>query len=142
MNATQKQRNKCYNHFGDLWNGKKGGCKDITPCFVRVYGMQESKVGPGMDQIIPATQNNRYMFYLDLDSPDGTHGGYSDELKVNIHTEHLAWTLKCLIGNIGGYLGLTIGFSFTGMSSWVLNLLPKAWEVVNNKHCSCGQSAT
>ena len=92
--------------------------------------MQEGKVGPGMEKQ-PKTQNDSYMFYLDFDSPDGTLGSYSDELKVDVHTEHLAWTFKNLMGTIGGYLGLCVGFSFTGFSSWMLNMLPKAKQVLN-----------
>ena len=125
---TRKQKD-CFNHIGDIWNGKKGECKDLTPCHVQIYGMRESKHGPGMYQRRPESQNASYVFYLDLDSPGGTHGCYSDELKVNVHTEHLAWTFKCLIGNVGGYLGLFVGFSFTGLSSWVLNLLPNVGKV-------------
>ena len=86
-NATTEQykkRKKCSNYFGDVFSGKKGGCKDLTPCFIQVYGMQESKVGPGMYQRLPETLNEQCKFYLDLDSPDSTHGSYSDFKSVFI----------------------------------------------------------
>ena len=67
---------------------------------------------------------------LDMDSPDGTHGGYSDELTVEVLTEHLAWTFKCLIGSIEGYLGLCVGFSFTGLISWMFNMLPRVRQAL------------
>ena len=120
----------CLERVSNIWTGKVGECKSIIPCHVQVYDMQEGNVGPGIEKQ-PKTHNESYMFYLDLDSPDGTHGGYSDELKVDVHTEHLAWTFKNLMGTIGGYLGLCVGFSFTGFSSWMLNMLPKAKQVLN-----------
>ena len=121
---------KCHEHTDNIWTGKIDDCKNLIPCHVQVYEMQEGKVGPGMEKQ-PKTQNDSYMFYLDLDSPDGTLGSYSDELKVDVHTEHLAWTFKNLLGNIGGYLGLCVGFSFTGFTSWMLNMLPKVKQVLN-----------
>ena len=120
---------KCKEHVDDIWLGKVGKCKSLTPCLVQVYGIQESKVGPGMEKQ-PQVPSDSFSFYLDMDSPDGTHGGYSDELKVEAHTEHLAWTFKCLIGNIGGYLGLCVGFSFTGLISWMFNMLPRVRQAL------------
>ena len=123
-------RTTCKEHVDDIWLGKVGQCKTLTPCLVQVYGMQESKVGPGMQKQPPRVPNNSFLFYLDMDSPEGTQGVYSDELKVEVHTEHLAWTFKSLIGNIGGYLGLCVGFSFTGLISWMLNMLPRVRQAL------------
>ena len=49
---------------------------------------------------------------------------YSPSTKMTtLHTEHLVFDLIGMIGSVGGTLGMCIGFSFTGLSSNVLNYL-------------------
>ena len=43
--------------------------------------------------------------------------------KVILHTEYLLHDGISTLGNVGGTLGLFIGFSFTGAISYILNLL-------------------
>ena len=43
--------------------------------------------------------------------------------KVNVKTEYLIYDDIAMIGNVGGTLGLFIGFSFTGLISFLLNTI-------------------
>ena len=46
------------------------------------------------------------------------------ELKVDVYEEYLLWSVSTLVGNIGGMLGMTIGFSFFGYIGMVLVPVP------------------
>ena len=43
--------------------------------------------------------------------------------KVNVKTEYLIYDDIAMIGNVGGTLGLFVGFSFTGLISFLLNTI-------------------
>ena len=45
--------------------------------------------------------------------------------KVVIHTEYYLYDFISTLGNVGGTLGLFIGFSFTGVISYFLDLIAK-----------------
>ena len=45
--------------------------------------------------------------------------------KVVLHTEYYLYDFISTLGNVGGTLGLFIGFSFTGAFSYFLNLITK-----------------
>ena len=40
---------------------------------------------------------------------------------TTVHEEYLVYDLITMIGSVGGTLGMCIGFSFTGMISWILS---------------------
>ena len=46
------------------------------------------------------------------------------EVQKEVHMEYLTWTGISMVGNIGGQLGLWIGFSFTSLVAVALNMLP------------------
>ena len=68
-------------------------------------------------------QWSKYYFWISLTS-DKTepHGYYSDKINKFVHREYLVWTVTSMVGNIGGQLGLWVGFSFTGLVAGILNL--------------------
>lgn len=51
----------------------------------------------------------------------------SEEPYKTVHTEYLIVSDMALVGNMGGMLGLFIGFSFLGISEWIVDSLEKAY---------------
>ena len=45
---------------------------------------------------------------------------YDSSFSTTVHEEYLVYDLISMIGSVGGTLGMCIGFSFTGMISWIL----------------------
>ena len=76
-------------------------------------------------------QKNKYIFVLDLATPTATRGKYTGKFQKDVDTEKLAWSGISVIGNIGGYMGLCVGFSFTGFIAWTLAILPKFWTFLH-----------
>ena len=68
-------------------------------------------------------QWRKYFFWIKLTSDKKEpHGYYSDNIPKVVQKEYLVWTGTVLISNIGGQLGLWVGFSFTGLAAGILNL--------------------
>ena len=44
-----------------------------------------------------------------------------------VKREYLLMTTMSFIGNVGGTLGMFIGFSFVGTSEWLIDIVSKAW---------------
>ena len=57
---------------------------------------------------------------LRIDLLDWSKGDRTDELHLDVYTEYYVWTGVSLIGNVGGQLGLFIGFSFLGSWVWLM----------------------
>ena len=51
--------------------------------------------------------------------------------KVTVTTEYLLYDFISTLGNVGGTLGLFIGFSFSGLISYVLNGILKIVDSMN-----------
>ena len=68
--------------------------------------------------------SEKYMIWVNIASPKSARGKYTKRLEVDVHKEYWALTEISLIGNIGGQLGLCVGFSFTGFVAWMLGLFP------------------
>ena len=58
------------------------------------------------------------------DHPDWQKGDRGIELKVDFYEEYLLWSVASLVGNVGGMLGMTIGFSFFGYIGMWLDIIP------------------
>ena len=68
---------------------------------------------------------HRYMFAIGFENSQGKNQGiYQRGYQKEVHTEYLAWSLMAIVGNIGGYMGLCVGFSFTGFIAWTIDLIP------------------
>ena len=66
-------------------------------------------------------------------------GYYQDKVQKFVHKEYIVWTGICMVGNIGGQLGLWVGFSFTGLVAGILNLWYCAHgKISSNKHFGTG----
>ena len=65
------------------------------------------------------------MFWASFKVPKWSRGEYIHGVQKEVHKEFWAMTGMSLIGNVGGQLGLCLGFSFIGFSGWVLALIPE-----------------
>ena len=68
---------------------------------------------------------NKFVFILEFARPRWSNGPYAIKVQKQIHKEYLAWTVTSMIGNIGGQLGLWLGFSFTGFLAGTFNVFPR-----------------
>ena len=71
-----------------------------------------------------------YSFGLDKKSKEAderlkTHR--SEEPYKIVRKEYLILSGMSFVGNVGGMLGLFIGFSFLGISEWIVDGLARAW---------------
>ena len=73
--------------------------------------------------------DNKYMVWPAFSPRRTGRGKYSKYLSIDVHKEYLAVTNTSLVGNVGGQLGLFVGFSFTGFIAWMFDLFPKIKSV-------------
>ena len=85
-------------------------------------------------------QQRKYYFLISLTSDkQKPNGYYSDKIQKFIHKEYLVWTEIGMVGNIGGQLGLWVGFSFTSLAAGILNLWYWACgKLSSDKHLGTG----
>ena len=121
-------------------------CRTKTrPCSIKEYGIHERATYAGKgdftnqklrdtflnseimaDELTMDDLKHMIVFTLALRRPPSTRGIYNVIPQKEIHTEHLSVTGLSLFGNIGGYMGLFVGFSFTGFVAWILKIIRKA----------------
>ena len=68
-------------------------------------------------------QMNKYMILLEFAKRKSSNGVYANKIQKYVYKEYLAWTGASMVGNIGGQLGLWVGFSFTSFISGAINCL-------------------
>ena len=76
--------------------------------------------------------DKKIIFKLLLLDPEWMRGEYTDGLQVEVHKEYRALTEISLIANIGGYLGLFVGFSCNGFIYGVWKLMPSIYRFLLN----------
>ena len=137
--CQRKQSLECYEDFSKLsWPD----CKMQKSCFVKEYSLKEEVVSQvdvfntsaseqiwgintkAMNEMLQE-RNSSFLFTLNYDHWDWQRGDRATKLKVEIHKEYLVWSASTMIGNVGGMMGMTIGFSFFGYIGYVLNFLPQ-----------------
>ena len=102
------------------------------PCITEEYSLFENVQWSGKDQSttkrIPKDyifnktlldellvgQSYKLMILLEFAKGKWSNGLYANKIQKHIHKEYLAWTATSMVGNVGGLLGLWVGFSFTG----------------------------
>ena len=60
--------------------------------------------------------------------PNSMRDHRSDEPFKTVKTEYLIVSLMSLVGNVGGTLGLFIGFSFATTFELIMDVLQKLWK--------------
>ena len=68
---------------------------------------------------------NSFAFALTFELPSSTKNLRSDDPFKTIHRETFSLSGMTLVGNIGGHLGMFIGFSFIAYSVWLLEFISK-----------------
>ena len=56
---------------------------------------------------------------------------YSTPRKIQLHTEYYLYDFISMLGNVGGSLGLFVGFSFSGAIGYLLNIILKIYQKWN-----------
>ena len=59
-----------------------------------------------------------------------------------VHEQYYIYSSFALVGNIGGTLGLLIGFSFSGSITWLLDMVIKVCQCYTKKKSICKKDAT
>ena len=80
-------------------------------------------------------RESKFMIYLMLAPPPSNRGQYLNGFQKEVRREYLAYTGNSLFGNIGGYMGLCVGFSLTGLVTWIFDILPKCQKFVMQMKC-------
>ena len=90
-------------------------------CHVKEYILdRDSKLGHN-DTI------NGFSFTLTFDTPKSTKGRRSDEPIKKVYREYYVLTEMTLLGNMGGHLGMFVGFSFITCFDWLIEFTSKVW---------------
>ena len=117
-------------------------CMEQKPCIVQEYVEKLDPLWSGHDKnssnnllrlclkrsvvdITLQNQDNKYMVWSSFTPRRTKRGKYSRYFSIDVHKEYLAVTGTSLVGNVGGQLGLFVGFSFTGLTAWMFDLFPK-----------------
>ena len=114
-------------------------CMGQKPCITEEYSIFENKQWSAkdppvakkiledyifnrtlLDEILD-NQMDKYMILLEFAKGKWSNGLYANKIQKHIYREYLAWTGTSLVGNIGGQLGLWVGFSVAGFISGAMN---------------------
>ena len=86
--------------------------------------MRDILNGRVVDELMK-NQDKNYMFWISFTASDSTRGEYTDQIQIQVSKEYKTLTMISIVGNIGGQLGLFVGFSCTGFIAWMLSLAAK-----------------
>ena len=92
---------------------------------VKEYKLKFIKAGRIATNDPPNTKPVRFKFVTPLSSKDHISEGPFKTVK----TEYLTMSGISLIGNVGGTMGMFIGFSVIGMSEWIMGTVAKMWSI-------------
>ena len=71
---------------------------------------------------------NSYVLEYMLQLPPSSKNHMSKELFKTVKREYFIVDTMSLVGNVGGTLGMFIGFSFFGISDWMFNIISDFWS--------------
>ena len=112
----------CYKiAFDQIYNDAK---EDKKTCRTQEYEVAE--LGKPIRMIVGANASINFSLELELCS--------RGERKVSktVKTEELVLTPFRLVGSVGGWLGLMLGFSFYGLSENIFDFIHEAWQAQAN----------
>ena len=107
--------------LGHLTSDQQDHCKKT--CLVKEYIMAPTYDHGGVID----EEENFMILSLSLEHPPGTKDIREDSLFKHVRTEYLIMPWTSLIANVGGTLGMFIGFSFIGTSEWMMDYLIRIW---------------
>ena len=123
-------------------------CMGQKPCITEEYSLFENVQWSGKDQsttkrilkdyIFNKTlldellegQSNKLMILMEFAKGKWSNGLYANKIQKHIHKEYLAWTATSMVGNVGGLLGLWVGFSFTGFILGAIKFVTRVSNIV------------
>ena len=121
----------CYREFSE---STLPVCRRRKTCSVTEYSLYEYESTPqdeatwhvnyGFKGGFQKTRGNSLQFSLWIDNLNWQKSDREEELKVEVKEEYLLWSLTTLVGNVGGMLGMTIGFSLFGYIGMWLDIIP------------------
>ena len=97
----------------ELYHG--GKCKMEKTCFVQEYSVEERNIK------VQRQRGSNFQFSVQYGEPKYSRGYRSDRPRIKVYRENLVWSGLELLGNIGGQLGMFIGFSISGCIIWMIN---------------------
>ena len=104
--------------FLELYYGgkcKERERKEKKTCFVQEYSVEERNIK------VQKQRGFNFQFFVQYGEPKYSRGYRSDRPRIKVYKENLVWSGLELLGNIGGQLGMFIGFSFSGCIIWMIN---------------------
>ena len=121
---TWQERN-CYRYvIGELLKDQEEHCK--SPCTIKEYKIETTRSQNDMEKVIPNQLKAQFKYSL----PATTFKKHMTNKLLNktIKTETYLITGLALLGNVGGILGIFVGFSFMGVSDWIMTGFGKIWN--------------
>ena len=107
--------------FWDLYEGDK--CRKEKLCEVQQYFVDKS------DSRLHGSPD-AFHFSLEYGRPNSLDGYRENRPIKTVHKETPVWGPFQLLGNIGGTMGMFVGFSFSGCIVWIINLTFKLRDFV------------
>ena len=117
----------------DMRSDQERHCK--RSCQIKEFTIAKSSLNTGGTQF-DVWRKDPYKIVLAFGfaSPKVTKNSMSEKLFKNVNTEYLIMNLWSLIGNVGGTLGVFVGFCFIGISDWLIDLFfEKCWKFKKSK---------
>ena len=123
--CDSEEDSQCFiNVLQELKRDQQDHCK--KSCLVKEFVISHNSENIGQPTL--DWQEGRFLkISLDLEHPPGTRDIREDSLFKNVRTEYLILPWPALIANVGGTLGMFIGFSFIGTSEWMIDYLIEIW---------------
>ena len=123
--CTDPKRGKnCYEFIWQhLRESQDKHCKKT--CAVKDYQAKVSEIGFLSDPAVVTEPFNGYAIRYYFDLHKSTKALRSEKPFKTVKKEYYTMSLISLKGNVGGTLGMFIGFSFFGASEWILPILLK-----------------
>ena len=117
-------------------------CMTKKSCHVYEYDINKDYVNQNLKNMIKVGNetvskilgsddvDDTIILKLRIDLPDWSKGDRTKELQLDVYTEYYIWSGVSLVGNVGGQLGLFIGFSFLGSWVWLMSKAQMIWSWV------------
>ena len=94
----------------------KGAAMTTKTCSIQEYELEDRSRSPHSDR-------NSYRFQYRFARHSSTRGAWNAMPVKTVHVEQLLQTGFTLMGSVGGWFGLMIGFSFYGLADEIIGLV-------------------
>ena len=130
--CTNEIDKACYGHIlMQLDSNQTKHCK--KSCHVKQYAVKEYATGKENEDSKKLVINLSYDIKLRRDVSESTWDLRALEPSKTVKTEYWIMSSLSFVGNVGGTLGMFVGFSFIGTSEWCFDLLGTFWSRLQKK---------